>query len=117
MASKKPAIQLSGVDDIIRVGAKAIKETVRTVTRAAPRTVKKLEKQGVSKSDAKDLVYGNAYRAYGKGSGTLTKKRPSRQPKASRIPPQPPKVKRKSTWEKLGERPPKRNPPKQMGRY
>ena len=85
MAAKKPAIQLSGIDDIIRAGAKAIKssykETVRTVTRAAPRTVKKLEKQGVSKSDAKDLVYGNAYRAYGKGSGTLTKKRPSRQPK------------------------------------
>ncbi len=69
MASKKPAIQLSGVDDIIKGGIKAIRSASRVVTRSAPRTMKKFEKQGVSKKDAEEIVYGNYGREFGKGFG------------------------------------------------
>jgi hypothetical protein len=109
MAARKPAIQLSGVDDIIKGGIKAIRGARRVVTRSAPRTMKQFKKQGVSKEDAAEIVYGNYGREFGKGFGG--------KGFGPKKPPKPPKVKRKSTWEKLGERPPKRNPPKQMGRY
>lgn len=69
MATKKPAIQLSGIDDIIRGGAKAIRSANRVITRKAPRTMKQFKKQGVSKEDAAEIVYGNAGREYGKGFG------------------------------------------------
>ena len=76
MATKKPAIQLSGIDDIIRGGVKAIRSANRVITRKAPRTMKQFKKQGVSKEDAAEIVYGNAGREYGKGSYTSGRKPP-----------------------------------------
>jgi hypothetical protein len=68
--AKKPAIQMTnGIDDIIKGGIKAIRSASRVVTRSAPRTMKKFEKQGVSKKDAAEIVYGNYGREFGKGFG------------------------------------------------
>lgn len=83
MATKKPAIQLSGIDDIIRGGVKVIRSANRVITRKAPRTMKQFKKQGVSKEDAAEIVYGNYGREFGKGFGGkgFGPKQPPKPPK------------------------------------